>query len=43
MKEKTIVAVLDASAIFAIIKGESINFAPEDILEHAVATTYKLD
>ena len=42
MKEKTIVAVLDASAIFSIIKGEPINFAPEYILEHAVATTYNI-
>lgn len=42
MKEKSIVAVLDASAIFAIIKGEPINFAPDDILEHAVATTYNI-
>lgn len=42
MKEKSIVAVLDASAIFAIIKGEPINFASEDILEHAVAITYNI-
>ena len=42
MKEKSIIAVLDASAIFAIIKGEPINFAPENILEHAVATTYNI-
>jgi PIN domain nuclease of toxin-antitoxin system len=42
MKIKSIVAVLDASAIFAIIKGEPINFVPEEILEHCVATTYNI-
>lgn len=42
MDTKSILAVLDASAIYAIIKGEPINFNAQDVLGHCVATTYNI-
>lgn len=42
MKYKNILTVLDASVIYAIIKGEPINFNAAEILEHCVVTTYNI-
>ena len=42
MKHKSILAVLDASVIFAIIRGEPVNFNVTEILDHCIATTYNI-
>jgi PIN domain nuclease of toxin-antitoxin system len=42
MKSRAIVAVLDASAIYAIIKNESGNLKVSDVLGHSIATTYNI-
>ena len=41
MKPSSILAVLDASVIYAIINGEPINLVDE-ILDHCTATTYNI-
>ncbi len=42
MKYKNILTILDASVIYAIIKGEPVNFNITEILEHCIATTYNI-
>jgi ribonuclease VapC len=42
MKHKSVLAVLDASVIFAIIRGEPVNFNVDEVLDHCVATTYNI-
>lgn len=42
MKDKSVVAVLDSSALVAIIRGEPINVNSDELLAQAIITTYNL-
>lgn len=42
MKYSTILAVLDASVIFAILNHEPINSNVNELLDHSIATTYNI-